>query len=117
MICPVCRREARWWGWFDARYPIADPRRDRSRRHLCSRRCRDICHRRRGMVDPTEHEAAAMRAASPVAGEYVDSLGRTDLASFSEDEWLMLIEVIVTAYTDALRDLANDDGEVEAPPW
>ena len=69
------------------------------------------------MVDPTEHEAAAMRAASPVAGEYVDSLGRTDLASFSEDEWLMLIEVIVTAYTDALRDLANDDGEVEAPPW
>ena len=46
-----------------------------------------------------------------------ESLGKTDLAAFSEDEWLTLIEVIVTAYTDALRDLADHDGEVEAPPW
>jgi hypothetical protein len=117
MICPVCRREARWWEWFDARYPIADPQREHSRRRLCSRRCQEIYHRSRGMVDPTEHEVAAMRAASPVAGEYVESLGKTDLAAFSADEWLMLIEVIVIAYTDTLRDLTNDDGEVEAPPW
>jgi Family of unknown function (DUF6511) len=117
MICPVCRREERWWGWFDARYPIADPQRDRSRRRLCSRRCQDICHRRRGMLDATEHEVAAMRAASPMAGEYVDSLGKTDLAMFGEDEWLTLIEVIVTAYTNALRDLMDHDREVEAPPW
>jgi len=68
------------------------------------------------MIDPTEHEIAAMRAASPVAGEYVDSLGKSDLAAFSENEWLTLIEVIVTAYTDALRDLASNDGELEAPP-
>jgi hypothetical protein len=115
MICPVCRREARCWGWFDARFPIADPRRDRSRRRLCSRHCQDIYHRRRGMVDPTEHEVAAMRAASPVAGEYVESLGKTDLAAFSKDEWLALIEMIVTAYTNTLRDLA--DREVETSPW
>ena len=69
------------------------------------------------MVDPTEHEVAAMRAASPVAGEYVESLGKTDLAAFSEHEWLTLIEVIVSAYTDALRDLADHHEEVEAPPW
>jgi hypothetical protein len=68
------------------------------------------------MIDPTAHEIVAMRAASPVAGEYIDSLGRTDLAAFSEEEWLRLIEVIVTAYTDALRELVgNDDGN--APPW
>jgi Family of unknown function (DUF6511) len=65
----------------------------------------------------TEHEVAAMRAASPTAGEYVESLGKTDLAAFSEDEWLTLIEVIVTAYSDALRDLADRNGQVEAPPW
>ena len=69
------------------------------------------------MVDPTEHEVAAMRAASPVAGEYIESLGKTDLAAFAEDEWLTLIEVIVTAYTDALRDRADQQGKVEAPPW
>jgi hypothetical protein len=67
------------------------------------------------MIDPAEHEVAAMRAASPVAGKYVDSLGKTDLAALSEDEWLTLIEVIVTAYTDALRDLADHQEEVEAP--
>jgi Family of unknown function (DUF6511) len=117
MICPVCRREPRSWGWFDSRYPIADPRRDRSRRSLCSRRCQDIFHRRRGMFDPTEHEVAAMRAASPVAGEYVESLGKTDLAALSEHEWLTLIEVIVTAYTDALCALADHDEEAEAPQW
>jgi Family of unknown function (DUF6511) len=117
MICPVCRREARWWAWFDTRFGISDPRRDRSRRRLCSCRCQDICHRRHGMVDPTEHEVAAMRAASPVAGEYIESLGKTDLAAFAEDEWLTLIEVIVTAYTDALRDRADQQGKVEAPPW
>ena len=68
------------------------------------------------MVDPTEHEVAATRAASPPAGEYIDSLGKTDLAAFTEEEWLTLIGVIVTGYVDALRDLVNDDGEV-APPW
>ena len=69
------------------------------------------------MVDPTQHEVAGMRAASPVAGEYVESLGKTDLAAFSEDEWLTLIEVIVTAFTDALGDLTDTDGEMDAPPW
>jgi Family of unknown function (DUF6511) len=69
------------------------------------------------MVDPTEHEVTAMRAASPIAGEYVESLGKTDLAAFSEDEWLALIEVIVTAYTSTLRDLSDHDGEVETSPW
>ena len=68
------------------------------------------------MVDPTQHEVAALRAASPVAGEYIDSLSKSDLAAFSEDEWLTLIEVIVTAFTDALGDLTDTDGELDAPP-
>jgi Family of unknown function (DUF6511) len=67
------------------------------------------------MVDPTKHEVAAMRAASPMAGEYMESLGKTDLAVFSEAEWLTLIEVIVTTYTDALRELVYHDEK--APPW
>jgi hypothetical protein len=54
------------------------------------------------VVDPDEHETAAIAAASPVAGEYLDSIGKTDLATLTEAEWLTLLEVIVTAYQDEL---------------
>lgn len=65
------------------------------------------------MIDPTKHEFAAMEAAVPTAGEYIESLGKTDLMAFSTGEFMTLIEVIVTAYTDRLRELA-DSGE---PPF
>ena len=55
-----------------------------------------------GMVDPDEHEIAAIAAASPLAGEYLESIGKTDLARLTEAEWLTLLEVIVTAYQDEL---------------
>ncbi len=54
------------------------------------------------MVDPDEHETAAIAAASPMAGEYLESIGKTDLAVLTEVEWLTLLDVIVTAYQDEL---------------
>jgi hypothetical protein len=54
--------------------------------------------REQPMVDPTERELAAMKAAGPMAGEYIESLGKTDLALFTVEEFLALIQVIVTAY-------------------
>ena len=113
--CAVCRRGARGFGWFDARFAVGDPRRDASLRRLCSRLCQDICHRRRGMVDPTRHERAAMAHAVALAGEYIESLGRTDLMAWSPEEFATLIEVIVTAFTDHLRQLGDDPGEVPYP--
>jgi hypothetical protein len=66
------------------------------------------------MVDPDEHEIAAIAAASPMAGEYLDSIGKTDLAVLTEAEWLTLLEVIITAYQDELvRRL--DQGRYPAP--
>lgn len=59
------------------------------------------------MIDPTEHEIEAIHAASEPAGEYLESLGKTDLAELEEAEWLTLLEVIVTAYTDRLQELAT----------
>ena len=44
-----------------------------------------------------------------MAGEYLDSLGKTDLAPLSVEEWHTLIEVIVTGYCDHLRELAGQD--------
>lgn len=54
------------------------------------------------MIDPDPHETAALAAAGPLAGEYLESIGKTDLATLSEGEWLTFLEVVVTAYQDAL---------------
>jgi hypothetical protein len=56
------------------------------------------------VVDPTEDEIEAIQAASQPAGEYLESIGKTDLATLDESEWLTLLEVIVTAYTDHMRE-------------
>lgn len=61
------------------------------------------------MIDPTPNERAAMEHGGAMAGEYLDSLGKSDLAQFSVEEWQTLIEVIVTGYCDHLRDLAGKD--------
>jgi hypothetical protein len=63
------------------------------------------------MIDPTPNERAAMAHGGAMGGEYLDSLGKTDLAQLSVEEWHTLIEVIVTGYCDYLRDLAAHDRE------
>jgi len=61
------------------------------------------------MIDPTPNEQAAMLHGAKMAGEYLDSLRRTDLAQLSIEEWHTLVEVIVTGYCDHLRALAGQD--------
>ena len=63
------------------------------------------------MVDPNPIELAAMGQAGARAGDYIDALGRTDMAVWSEAEWTAFIEVICGGYVDALIDqqlAAND---------
>ena len=64
------------------------------------------------MIDPTRHERAAMDHAVEMAGEHIEGLDRTDLMTWSPEEFASLIEVIVTAFTDRLRDLGDDPPEV-----
>ena len=65
------------------------------------------------MIDPTTHEIAAIEAASAPAGEYIEQwIGKTDMAQWSQDEWLGFLEVVVTAYTNELGRLA-----AEEPPF
>lgn len=61
------------------------------------------------MIDPTPNEIAAMIAGGKAGGEYLDSLGKTDLAMLSEQEWDIFVEAIVTGYCDHLRELAAKD--------
>lgn len=110
MKCAACRlRTARCFGWFDPRLKTGTPR------WACSIRCMHALRRRWGVIDPDEHEIAAIQAASPMAGEYLESIGKTDLAVLSDAEWLTLLEVIVTAYQDALAQRL-DSGSHPAPP-
>ena len=114
-LCPICRRQSRGYGWFDAHLSIGNPGRDQSYRQFCSRTCQDLYHRRRGMIDPTPNEKAAMQHGGAMGGEYLDSLGRTDLAVLAVEEWDSFVECIVTGYCDHLRDLAaKDQGRLQA---
>jgi hypothetical protein len=61
------------------------------------------------MIDPTPNERAAILYGGDMAGEYLDSLGKSDLALFSSEEWQTLLEVIITGYCDHLRGLAGQD--------
>ncbi len=54
------------------------------------------------MVDPNEHELAAMAAASDRAGEFIEHLGKTDMAQWTGQQWSQFIEVVCGGYVDAL---------------
>jgi hypothetical protein len=59
------------------------------------------------MIDKDDDERAALHEAGQEGGAFVESLGRTDLATWSPNEWTTLVEVIVTAYQDALGRLRD----------
>lgn len=66
------------------------------------------------MIDPTPNEIAALEHAGAMGGEYLENIGCTDLAKLSPQEYATLIETIVTAYGDKLRDLHAQDAVVLA---
>lgn len=104
MLCAICRRDARGFGFAPALIRIHAPA-----VKLCSRRCQDIAARLKGMIDPNQHEVNALAAACLTGGAYVESVGRTDLFAWTEAEWATLVEVIVTAFQDHLRTAYADD--------
>ncbi|MDK9720412.1 MAG: DUF6511 domain-containing protein [Rhodospirillales bacterium] len=105
MICAVCRREGRGFGFDPSLIGLKGPV-----LHACSMRCLRVIARRRGaMIDPTPNERAAIRHGGEMGGEILDSLGRTGLAQLTEAEWLTFVEAIVTGYCDRLRELAGRD--------
>ncbi|MBY0329516.1 MAG: hypothetical protein K2X49_02445 [Acetobacteraceae bacterium] len=54
------------------------------------------------MVDANEQEVAAMRAAGDIAGQYIEAVGRSDMATWSAEDWRGFIEAICGAYVDSL---------------
>lgn len=104
MICAICRREALGLGFLPHLVGVDAPP-----LALCSRRCQNITARLRGMINPNQHETEALAAAGRTGGEYVESIGKTDLCTWSEQEWATLIDLVVTAFQDSLRTAYADD--------
>jgi hypothetical protein len=94
MMCVLCRRDARGFAYLPEQGPLLK---------LCSMQCLEIITQWNGMIPPNFHEQNALADASAQGGAYVESIGKTDLTTWSEAEWATLIEVIVTAFQDSLR--------------
>ncbi len=63
------------------------------------------------MIDKQPHEEAALAAVLPLLGECVAEIGMDKpLSSYSRMQVLTLIEVVVTAYQDALLRLKPQEG-------
>ncbi len=61
------------------------------------------------MIDPTPNERAAMTEGGMAGGEYLESIGKTDLVALTQAEWDIFVEAVVTGYCDHLRELAAQD--------
>ena len=98
MICRTCGAPARHWRWFDPRRPL--------RVHLvvptCSLFCMMILKETRKMIDANEAERRALADAGDAGGGFIETLGQTDMATWTEANWRDFVEIIVSAYVDSL---------------
>ncbi len=51
----------------------------------------------------SHHEAAALAEAGELAGDYLMSIGKTDLASLTTEEWLTFLKTVFEAYAQNMR--------------
>jgi len=62
---------------------------------------------------PDHFEKAAIVAASETAGDYIEKLGKTDMATWSQAEWYEFLEVIILTAREKMtphdRDITDDE--------
>ena len=114
--CAVCSRPARGFGWFDP-VPRSKPRPSVC---FCGIACQTFWSRLAGrssaVVDLTEQEQAAMRAALRPLGEIMAEIGwSTRLQDLTGPQVLTLIEVAVGAFQEAMQAIARGRPAEELP--
>jgi hypothetical protein len=65
------------------------------------------------MIDPSKNEKKAMETASERAGEYLEWLKKTDMETFTPEEWSQFVEVIVSGYSEGMSNLAEEMLEID----
>lgn len=100
--CAVCRRPEEGWGYLppNGRGKQKRPPVWTCRDHIDL--AREVFHM--PAKDLTTMEVLALREAGSAAGEYLDSLGKTDLAQLSADEWFIFLERILNRFGEEMRD-------------
>ncbi len=119
MTCWVCKRQARGFCHADIRYGVGHPQRYSQDWVFCSRRCQDVFHTIYGnwrnvaegsinhsevvMINPSDIEIAAMQKCLKPFGDVAGTIGFTKpLGQYTEAEALLVIDAIITGYTDAM---------------
>ncbi len=115
-FCAVCRRPPRGFGWFDT----SGLSRPRPPVKFCSMTCQGFWARRArrstAVIDLTEQEQAAIRAAMKPVAEVMEEIGwPTRLSELTEAHVLALIEVAVGGFQDAMHASAEADIDSEIP--
>ena len=52
-------------------------------------------------------EEQALEDGGNAGGEYLDSLGKTDLASLEPEEWATFLSRVLTGYADSMREIVS----------
>lgn len=104
MSCAICGRASVGYAFVTRWGP------DRESYPACSLRCLDILALEQKNVFKLRHyENQAIEAASDRAGEYLDGLGKTDLATMTPEEWRTLIETVFITATGTIQRLADEN--------
>lgn len=61
------------------------------------------------VIEPNEFEIESIMACSQPAGEYIEELGRTDMATWTGDEWMGFLETVVQAFRKRMKQLGIED--------
>lgn len=64
------------------------------------------------MTDPTDNEIAAMMHAGERGGEYLESVGKSDVALMDQEEFMTFIEAVCSGYVEKLQEL---NAQIEIP--
>lgn len=96
-----CGRQARGFAW----HPFEPEFHGRQRVQCCSMTCLDIVTARSGDMSLNMDEKRAINAVSPRIGEYLDNLGKTDLATMTEAEWLGFLAHAYECVSDEVRSI------------
>lgn len=84
----ICSRSPRGFAWNDVTLPAWERP---PAKPACSMNCLTIIAKRKGKMPGPETldriELEAVEAASQVAGEYLEQIGKTDLATMTANEW------------------------------
>lgn len=116
--CAVCTRPSRGFGWFDPTGKVPP----RPSAAFCGMACQGFWTRLAAraapaMVDLTEQEAAAIRAAMRRLAETMGEIGwATRLQDLTEQQVLTMIEVAVGGFQEAMGAIARGEPGWEATP-